>query len=93
MFNCTTSSLEPIWVQTCSTMSHHVITELHVCLEVSAHVLTVHQQRRGGDFVAPVLVSECGGLFDGGEVLGGGGGVNMAHLNPWRRRGLNVALS
>lgn len=48
-------------------------------------VLTMHQKRRGGDFIATVLISECGGLFDGGEMFGGGRRVNMAHLDSRRR--------
>lgn len=48
-------------------------------------VLTMHQKRRGGDFIATVLISECGGLFDGGEMFGCGRRVNMAHLYSRRR--------
>ena len=43
-------------------------------------LLTMHQKRCGRNLIASVFVGECGGLFDGGEMLGGGGGVHMAHL-------------
>lgn len=56
-------------------------------------VLTMHQKRRGGDFIATVLISECGRLFDGGEMFGGGRRVNMAHLDSRRRWSLDIALS
>lgn len=54
--------------------------------------LTVHQQRCGGHFVSPVFVGESGGLFDGGEVFGGGRCVNVAHLYAGRGRRLDVAF-
>ena len=53
----------------------------------------MHQERGGGHLVATVLVGECGGLLDGGKVLGGGRGVHMAHVYPRGRRGLDVTLS
>lgn len=45
----------------------------------------MHEKRCGGHLVATVFVGECGGLFDGGEMFGGGWCVNMAHLYPRRR--------
>lgn len=53
---------------------------------------TVHEERRGRDLVAAVLVGQGGGLLDGREVLGGGRRVDVAHLDARRRRRLDVAL-
>lgn len=52
----------------------------------------MHQKRRGGNFVATVLVGERGGLFDGREMLRGRRCVNVTHLDAWRGRRLDVAL-
>jgi len=52
----------------------------------------MHQKRRWRHLVAPVFIREGGGLFDGGEVLGGGRRVDMAHLYARGRRRLDVAL-
>lgn len=43
-------------------------------------VLTMHQKRCRRDLVATMFIGECGGLFDGGEMFGGGWCVNMTHL-------------
>ncbi len=62
--------------------------------EIKATVLlTMHQERCGRNFIATVFISECGRLFNRREMLGGGWGVNMAHLNTRGRGGLDIALS
>lgn len=48
--------------------------------ETTTVVLTMHQKRCGRNLIATVLIGESGGLFDGGEMFGGGWRVNMAHL-------------
>lgn len=40
----------------------------------------MHQERCGRNLIAAVFVGECGGLFDGGEMFGGGRRVNMTYL-------------
>lgn len=59
----------------------------------TAALLTMHQKGCGRNLVATVFIGECGGLFDGGEMFGGGWCVNMAHLDAWGGGGLDVALS
>lgn len=59
----------------------------------TAPTLTVDQKRRGGNLVATVFVGQCGGLFDRREMFGGGRRVDVPYLYPWRRWGLDVALS
>lgn len=43
----------------------------------------MHQKRSGRNLIAAVFVGQSGGLFDGGEMFGGGRCVNVTHLYTW----------
>lgn len=53
----------------------------------------MHQKRSGRNLIAAVFVGQSGGLFDGGEMFGGGRCVNVTHLYTWGGWGLDIALS